>query len=276
MARGRTPTSEWSGESGLRWRPLAPFGAEVDHDLAVPLSTSAADRLYQLLGEEGLILAREQTLNMDQQKALLAPIGPDIHREYANDTGYITTEGVDYGAARSELSFHSDNAYTDKPLAAISLHALDVVDDASSTRFVSAVRAYETLAPQLRNQLNALSAEMIKPSTANVGGRACDVREPAAALSSTFPAVRVNPRTGRRYVGVNEMQTARLLGMDWETSRELLHEIYDHLYAPENSFEHRWRGGDFIIWDNLTLQHARGSLVEVGRRVLQRVVACIV
>jgi alpha-ketoglutarate-dependent taurine dioxygenase len=28
-----------------------------------------------------------------------------------------------------------------------------------------------------------------------------------------------------------------------------------------------------VVWDNLTLQHARGSLMGVGRRVLQRVVA---
>jgi len=273
MAGTQDSAADWISQDGLRWRPLGAFGAEVDYDLAGPLSSPEADQLYRLLDEKGLVLARRQALSMDQQKALLAPLGPDIHRAYANDTGYITTEEVDPGSARSELSFHSDNAYTDKPLAAISLHALDVVDGASGTRFVDAARAYETLAPVLRKQLEALSAEMIKPSGSHIGGRACDVREPECVMSSTFPAVRVNPRTGRRYLGVNEMQTARLLGMDWEESRAMLHEIYDHLYAPQNGFEHRWRVGDIVIWDNLTLQHARGSLAEVGRRVLQRVVA---
>ena len=50
-------------------------------------------------------------------------------------------------------------------------------------------------------------------------------------------------------------------------------EIYDHLYVAENAVEHRWRRGDIVLWDNLTLQHARGSLASAGRRVLQRVVA---
>ncbi|MCK9542341.1 MAG: TauD/TfdA family dioxygenase [Novosphingobium sp.] len=273
MNKRQEVSDNWISEAGLRWRPLVPFGAEIDHDLALPLSAPAADRFYQLLDQEGLIVARGQTLGMDRQKAISAPIGPDIHRAHAHDTGYITTEGVDQGSARSELSFHSDNAYTDKPLAAISLHAVDVVDDASGTLFVNAEHAYETLPTPLRDRLDALTVEMVMPSSDCIGRRVCDVREPAVAVSAPLPAVRVNSRTGRRYIGVSEMQTARVLDMDWDEGRALLHEVYDHLYAPENRLEHRWRGGDIVLWDNLTLQHARGSLADVGRRVLQRVVA---
>ena len=37
-------------------------------------------------------------------------------------------------------------------------------------------------------------------------------------------------------------------------------------------FEHRWRNGDFIVWDNIALQHERGNLETVGKRVLQRAI----
>ena len=60
--------------------------------------------------------------------------------------------------------------------------------------------------------------------------------------------------------------------MEWEESRDLLHPVYDHLYAPERVLEHRWRNGDFIVWDNIALQHARGNLEGVGKRLLQRVI----
>ena len=79
-----------------------------------------------------------------------------------------------------------------------------------------------------------------------------------------MPAVYVNPHNGRRCVWVNEMQTVRLLGMEWEDSRDLLHAVYDHLYAEANVLEHRWRNGDVIVWDNIALQHARGNLDRVG------------
>lgn len=262
--------ADWTCEDGLRWRALAPFGVEIDHDLAEPLSEAAQTRFYALLAAHGFLLARGQTLTMEQQTALMEPIGPIIRRPQEN--GYISTD-VGAPSSRTELSFHADAAYTDAPFAAISLHAVDVVDDASGTRFVSAERGYATLPPDLRARLDGTCAEMISPTLEGVGVRACDLEAPPATERAKHPAVRVNPRTGRPCIGVSEMHTARLCGMERADSRQLLAAVYDHLYAPANSTEHLWRRGDIVIWDNLTLQHARGSLNGVGRRVLQRVVA---
>jgi taurine dioxygenase len=260
----------WTEEDGLRWRALAPFGVELDHDLGAPLAGAARARFYALFREAGLIVAQGQALTMEQQTALMTPIGPIIRRPQEN--GYISTEN-DPKSGRTELSFHADAAYTDAPFAAIALHAVDVVDAASGTRFVSAERAWRTLPVALRDRLESATAEMVSPTLDGVGIRACEMRDPPATQRAELPAVRINPRTGRPCIGVSEMHAARLLGMDWEESRSLLSAVYDHLYAPENHFEHRWRVGDLVLWDNLTFQHARSSLQGVGRRVLQRVVA---
>jgi alpha-ketoglutarate-dependent taurine dioxygenase len=67
------------------------------------------------------------------------------------------------------------------------------------------------------------------------------------------------------------MHSIQLSGLSWEASGELLREVFAHLYAAENLTEHVWRRGDIVIWDNITFQHARGSIEGVGRRVLQRV-----
>jgi taurine dioxygenase len=263
----------WVSEEGLRWRALAPFGVEIDCDLSAPHTPARTERLAALLADHGYVLARGQTLTMQQQTALMTPIGPIVLRPQEN--GYISTD-VGAASSRAELSFHADAAYTDAPFAALSLHAVDVVDDASGTRFVSAERGYDTLPGRLRARLDAVSAEMISPTLEGVGVRASEAPDPPATQRAEFPAVRINPRTGRRCIGVSEMHTARLTGMAWAQSRALLGEIYDHLYAPENAVEHLWRRGDIVIWDNLTLQHARGSLEGAGRRVLQRVVAGVV
>jgi taurine dioxygenase len=260
----------WVSELGLRWRALAPFGVEIDCDLSAPHTPARSKRLAALTALGGYVLARNQTLTMEQQTALMTPIGPIILRPQEN--GYISTD-ANAASSRAELSFHADAAYTDAPFAALSLHAIDVVDEASGTRFVSAEHGYDTLPDRLRARLDAASAEMISPMLEGVSVRACDTRDPPATQRAEFPAVRINPRTGARCIGVSEMHTARLTGMDWEQSRALLGEIYDHLYAPQNATEHLWRRGDIVIWDNLTLQHARGALAGAGRRVLQRVVA---
>lgn len=260
----------WTSQHGLRWRTLTPFGVELDVDLAQPMNEATAGCFVDLLYEHGLLVARGQSLSMDRQTALMQLIGPIVRRPQEN--GYISTDN-DEQSSRTELSFHADAAYTNAPFAALSLHAIDVVNGASSTRFVNADRAYATLAPALRDRLDKAPADMISPTLEGVGVRASEIPDAKASLHAEFPAVRVNPRTGRRCIGVSEMHTARLLGMPWEESRDLLAAVFDHLYAAANSAEHIWNVGDLVLWDNLTLQHARGSLMGVGRRVLQRVVA---
>ena len=37
-------------------------------------------------------------------------------------------------------------------------------------------------------------------------------------------------------------------------------------------YEHHWRNGDLVIWDNVALQHARPPIADGTRRTLRRVV----
>ena len=261
--------SEWQQEDGIRWRQLTPLGAEVDADLAAPLSPAALARFTRLLWEHGLILAREQKLSMERQREICALFGPILIRE--GETGYLTTE-TGQSAALAELSWHADAAYTRAPFDAIALHALDVVEEASSTLFVSAEDTLRTLPANLLAPLEGAELDMISPDFASVGLRSCDRPDPVALKRGTLPAINANPHTGQHCLWASELQTARVIGMEWEESRDLLHAIFDHLYRPEAILEHRWRTGDLVIWDNIALQHRRPPLENCGKRVLQRVI----
>lgn len=259
---------EWIAEQGLRWRPLEPLGAEIDADLSAPLDAAQEKLLVDLLWRHGLVLARGQTLSMERQREICALAGPILLR--GGETGIMNNEGGAY--TTTELSWHADAAYTDAPFDALSLHALDVVDDASSTRFVAADRALETLPEDLRRELDGRRIEMISPGFEALAGRTCDTRDPPAMKRGEMPAIYRNPHNGRDGLWVSELQAVRVLGIEWEESRDLLNAVFDHLYRPEHVFEHRWRTGDIVIWDNIALQHMRGSLENCGRRVLQRVI----
>jgi taurine dioxygenase len=249
----------------MAWHKMEPFGAEIVHDLSQPLSPAEAGQFRALFNEHGLLLARGQSLSMERQRALCALLGPILLREGEN--GYMTNESG--GPAASELSWHSDAAYTRAPFDALSLHALDVVDDASSTRFA---RSELDLPDELRKTLEDREQEMIAPHYTVLAAVTCDQRDPPAQKRGTMPALYVNPHNGRRCVWVNAMQTARLLDMEWDESRDVLHAVYDRLYDPANIHEHRWRNGDLIIWDNIALQHMRGNIENCGKRLLQRVI----
>lgn len=252
----------------LPWRRLEPFGIEVRRELSEPFAPSEAYHFAELFREHGLILARGQRLSMERQHEICSLLGPILLREGEN--GVMTNELG--GPAASEYAWHSDAAYTEHPFDALALHALEVVDDASSTLFASAEAGLASMPGELCEMLEDREQEMIAPHYTQLAGRTCDRRDPEAQKRGVMPAIYVNPHNGRRCAWVNEMQTARLLGLEWEEGRAVLHAVYDHLYAPENVLEHRWRNGDVVIWDNIALQHARGSLEGVGKRVLQRTI----
>ncbi len=263
--------TSWLRADGLAWRLLQPFGVELDADLCAPLSPAAGRRLVSLLRDHALLVARGQQLSMQRQRELLGLFGPILIRE--GESGYLSNEG-EHAAVKSGLSFHADAAYTPNPLDVISLHAVDVVDGASSTRFAGAERACGQLPGHLRGALAGREAEMISPGFGILAARVCDEPEPDAMLRNARPAILANPNTGRPYLNVSEMHTTRLLDMPQAQSRELLHAVFDMLYADDNRYEHSWNRGDLVIWDNQALQHARGSLESVGRRILQRVIVC--
>jgi taurine dioxygenase len=255
--------------SALTWNQLPVLGVEIDHDLSLPLTAAQGQEIIRLLWEFGLVLARGQKLSMQRQRQICALAGPILLR--AGESGIMQT-APEVEASLSELAWHADAAYTDAPFDALALHALDVVEDASSTRFVSAERSLTRLPTQLRQRLNQCRVEMIAASYDALAGRVCDTPDPIAQKRGTMPAIFRNPHNGRECIWVSELQAARIIGMEWEESRDFLHEVYEHLYQPEHVFEHRWRNGDIVIWDNIALQHARGSLRSCGKRILQRVI----
>lgn len=258
----------WTEEQGLKWRPRTPFGVEIDHDLSQPLLPDEADRFVTLFHQFGMIVATGQSLDMEQQIAVMSQLG-NVLRSF-DGTSYITTEGEGVWA-RSELTFHADYAFTAWPLDGLSLHAIDVEDGASATRFANAERGWASLPDDLRKRLLGREVEMISPNFDAVSFRTCEVREPEALLADIRPTVLVNPRTGRECIGVSEMHATHIQGMAWEESRDLLNAVYAHIYAPDNVTEHVWRRGDIVMWDNYAFQHARAPLDGVGKRVLQRV-----
>ncbi len=265
----------WTEDSGLWWRPNEPFGIEIDHDLSSPLPAEVAECFVGLVTEHSLVVAHGQSLTREQQTTLLGLLGPILLRR--GEDGYISNtagSGDDEASssANLELTFHSDGSYTQHPLEFLSLHAVDVVDGASSTLFVDAGRGLAELPKVLRDTLASHMVEMISPRPELVAERSCDIREHIPNFRGERPGIVVNPHTGRRVVNVSEMHAARLIGMPWEESREVLHQVFDCLYTPENLYEHVWKMGDLLIWDNMALQHARGPQRAHGSRVLQRVI----
>jgi alpha-ketoglutarate-dependent taurine dioxygenase len=92
-------------------------------------------------------------------------------------------------------------------------------------------------------------------------------------LHETRKTIATDNISGKDYIVVSAQQTASLIGVTRSESDALLEEIFRLMYSPGNVYEHLWRTGDLVIWNNRTLHHARSNLTGKGKRVLQRTCA---
>jgi taurine dioxygenase len=200
-------------------------------------------------------------------------IPPDRHVEIAGWFGpsIDETSGQPWSAMDNQnaagsipLPFHSDLTYTDTPIKVISLHAIELPPGGASTSYVSGVHAWATLSPERQELLSGMTLRHTYQSAIS-----SDMPE----FEADHPVRLVHPRTGRPVLFVTELHADRIYDLGQEDSDRIVAELLAHLYAPEEIYVHRWQPHDFVIWDNLAVQHARTAEASIhsGRRLLQRV-----
>ena len=242
---------------------LALFGAELDLDARRPLDADDQAELRARFDRHDLLLVRGQRLSMEEQLRFCGYLGPVL----MSDSGEMSKE-TPIGLAGVPLCFHADYGYSPEPLQAISLHATDVVDGETSTRFASGRRAWQVLDEPTQGRLEGLDALQVFGARLDGRNRRADLdpRLPDTA----HPIVQPTP-DGERYLYAPEMTTDGIVGLDPDESEALLAEVFAALYGPDAVYEHRWAMGDLVVWHNTRVVHARGDVSAVGRRVHQRV-----
>lgn len=250
----------------LAWTDIEPFGAEVDCDLRESLTVAEQQRLRELLFERQILVFRDQHLSETRQIEIMRYIGPvrAIH-DFVHKVSNDKTKG---SLGTQELTYHSDLAFAEEPRLALSLHALDIVDGGSSTRYVSGVHAAGRLPAALKERLRGLTALHTYPGYDFTAGAA---ELPRWVPRHSHPVLMPHPVTGRPVLYVTQMQTALIDGLPTEESSALIQALKSQIYTDDNLYEHVWRDGDLVIWDNIATQHARGDVSASGPRTLQKV-----
>jgi taurine dioxygenase len=83
--------------------------------------------------------------------------------------------------------------------------------------------------------------------------------------------VRVHPATGRKALYVNRLMTYAIEGMAETEGDALLNQLFDHAEQRPFIYQHVWRPGDVILWDNRCTLHARTDFSSNERRLLRRI-----
>lgn len=271
----------------LTVKPLSSaLGAEiVGVDLSKPLDDATVAAIKAAWNEHLVLLFRNQTLSEDDQVRFARHFGELQQRPRPKDlraeakvknpevmlVSNIREDGKPIGSLPDgEMQFHSDMCYIPAPPKGTFLYAIEIPSEGGDTLFLNMYKAYETLPPETKARLKDKDAVnvFLYGSTSRDGNKPDFNVHPHA----THPVVRVHSDTGRPALYVNRLMTWNIEGMEGAESQELLDALFDHIEQPQFIYEHKWKVGDLILWDNRCTLHARTDFSDKERRLLRRVV----
>lgn len=167
-----------------------------------------------------------------------------------------------------ELQFHSDSAFLERPLMATVLYGVMVTSTGGITRFVNMHEVLDSLPGDLRAAIEGRRALNVFDFLTQVKTAKLD-RESAAHFA--HPAIRTHPETGREALYVNRLMTEEIEGIPEAEGDALLARLFEATERSPFVYEHAWRPGDLIIWDNRSVQHARTDYPPDEPRLMRRV-----
>jgi len=256
----------------LDLRPLsAALGAEVRGiDLAKKLDDETVAALRQAWLDHLILLFRGQDLTEEQLVEATARFGPPgtlARPEEYRTSGQkklhqtvmlisnVRENGKPIGALPDgEMMFHHDMLHAEIPHNGTLLYAREIPSTGGNTLFANLYAAYETLPESVRAPLeNKRAFHHYNYGSQNKG----DDKGVPAFAESRHPVFRTHPGTGKKAIYVNRLMTEYVEGLSREESDRLLAQVYAHSEQPRFVYEHVWRVGDAMLWDNRCTMHAR-------------------
>ncbi len=157
--------------------------------------------------------------------------------------------------ARANQLWHIDSCFKIPPALASVLSARVVAATGGETEFVSMRQAWQNLDPDLRAKLdNAYAWHDYAHSRGKIAPHLASERE-----RSTMPPVSWrmrwrNPANGHDALYIAS-HTCGIDGMDKQEALRLIDELTALATLPERIYQHRWRAGDVVMWDNRATLH---------------------
>ena len=276
-----------------RFEPLhAEFGARVSGvDLSKDLDEATFALIDDGINRYSFLLFEDQDMDDATHIAFTRRFG-QLEEEhvayysrgeitYIGRVGNINPDGTRVDARQVMAStgnemWHTDSSFREIPAMYSILSAYEVPDEAGETEFASARAAWNRLDDDTRSLIEGrvgihdyiYSRTKVSEDAVNEGQRTYmhPVRQ---------RLVRQNPVTGEKnYFVASHLR--EIEGMDAAESRALIDRLMAEATRPESVYRHRWRAGDFVIWDNRCLLH-RGcgyDAEKYRRRMHQTRVRC--
>jgi alpha-ketoglutarate-dependent 2,4-dichlorophenoxyacetate dioxygenase len=261
----------------IRVRPLHPhIGAEVTGaDLRHDLTAEDFAAIEAAFNRHAVLVFPNQPLSDEQQMAFSRRFGPletnpayagerkkrISHREIA-DISNLDVEGNVMSAADERLLFsrgnqlwHTDSSFKYVPARCSLLSAREIPPVGGETEFADMRAAYDALPEEKKRALEGLVVEhSIFRSRSLIGFTAFNEEIHRELPPVPQLLVRRHAGSGRKTLYLAS-HASHVIGRPLEEGRKLVEELLDFATQPPFVYQHRWRVGDLVMWDDRCTMH---------------------
>jgi alpha-ketoglutarate-dependent 2,4-dichlorophenoxyacetate dioxygenase len=278
----------------LTFRKLQPvFAAEASPtDLRQAHTASALARIRAGMDQYAVLVFRDQPFSDEEQLAFAQRFDGTLHaktgaavlgknrfgNEALTDISNVDESGelLKSGDRRRMYAlgnrlWHTDASFQDPPGRYSMLSARVVPPVSADTEFADMRSAYDALSAELKAKLEGLRVHHSIAYSRETLGFEFSAEEHDRLQGAVHPLVRTIPGSGRKALYLAS-HASRIIDWPIPEGRVLLRDLIEHATQPRFVYQHAWRAGDLVIWDNRCTMH-RGRAFEdtTYRRELRRV-----
>ncbi|WP_205738550.1 TauD/TfdA dioxygenase family protein [Billgrantia endophytica] len=211
----------------------------------------------------------------------LAPISSSGKREIPEHPEIVVISNVKEGGhpigslGNAEAEWHTDMSYVEMPPKMSCLYSLEVPEEGGNTSFLNMYSAYEALPDHLKQAITGKRCkhDISRNSAGEVrkGFEAyANEPDPRKIPGTYHPLMCSHPKTGRKCLYLGRRGNAHIEDLGVEESEALLDQLWAHAIKPDFRWDHVWRVGDLILWDNRCTMHRRDAFDDCSRRIMHR------
>ena len=182
----------------------------------------------------------------------------------------ILENGKSIGAfGDGEMWFHHDTSYYPAPNRATLLYSMQITTSGGQTCFSNMYQAYENIPRALRDRLEGRKVLQVHDYKRRERIDVDNI-DLASILHQEQPIFVTHPATGKKALYVSRLMTARIEGLSKQESEAALEQLFDISEDPAIRYEHDWKLGDLVIWDNWCSIHMRRDFPREEPRLMRR------
>ena len=259
-------------------------GAEIlGLDLSQQIPQETIAEVWRIFVEHCVVLFRDQTLEQPDLVRATSQFGDcgeyDRPKEF-HTSGQkkvlpqimlitnIRENGEPIGSLPDgEMWFHHDTIHREVPHKATLLYSVAIPSWGGNTVFSNLMAAHDAMPADMRHALEGRKAY----NAYNYGGtKKGDPNAVKARSAATHPAIRTCEDNGRKAIYVDRLMTQSLVDVAEAESDEILARVFDFIEREEFCYDHVWKKGDVLMWDNRTSTHARRDFPATETRLMWR------